>query len=146
MFRSVPSLLYNNKDEKQRRAAHIVYDSSSDEVTSSLLCSKRETIVTPLHSDKNIAEPVTSQGVFSPNGQLVCLGRAPRRIVRNPLRELTSCPSAPRTADSIPRLFQSPALISDAVRRLVLTPQNSRVSGGDTQRGEHGDNILHITT
>jgi hypothetical protein len=30
--------------------------------------SKREPIVTPLHSDKNIAEPVTSQGVFGPNG------------------------------------------------------------------------------
>jgi hypothetical protein len=29
--------------------------------------SKREHIVTPLHSDKNIAEPVTSQGVFGPN-------------------------------------------------------------------------------
>jgi len=58
-------LLYGNEDEKQRRTAHIVYDSSSDEETS-ILRSKR--IVTPLHSDKNIAEPVTSQGVFGPNG------------------------------------------------------------------------------
>jgi hypothetical protein len=46
----------------------MAYDSSSDEETSSLLRSKREAIVTPLHSDKNIAEPVTSQGVFGPNG------------------------------------------------------------------------------
>jgi hypothetical protein len=60
-------LLYGNEDEKQRRTAHIVYDSSSDE-EAPLLRSKREHIVTPLHSDKNIAEPVTSQGVFGPNG------------------------------------------------------------------------------
>ncbi|KAI0246490.1 hypothetical protein BJV78DRAFT_1254306, partial [Lactifluus subvellereus] len=101
-------------------------------------------IVRPLHSDKNIVEPVTSPGVFRPNGQLVCLSRAPPRIVRIPLHELTSCPSTPRTADSIARLFQSPALISDAVRRLVLIPRDSCVYGGDTQRGEHGANILHI--
>ena len=62
-------LLYGNEDEKQRRTAHIVYDSSSDEETTSILRSKRETIVAPLHSDKNIAEPVTSQGVFGPNGK-----------------------------------------------------------------------------
>jgi WD repeat-containing protein 59 len=61
-------LLYGNEDEKQRRTAHIVYDSSSDEDTTSILRLKRETIVAPLHSDKNIAEPVTSQGVFGPNG------------------------------------------------------------------------------
>ncbi|KAI0300131.1 hypothetical protein B0F90DRAFT_1725223 [Multifurca ochricompacta] len=138
-------LLYGNEDEKQRRTAHIDYDSSSDEDTTSLLRSKRETIVTPLHSDKNIAEPVTSQGVFGPNGQLVCFSRAPPRIVRNPLHELTSSPSAPRSVDSIPRLFQSPALISDAVRRLALASHDTRVSVGDTQRGE-GDNILHIMT
>jgi hypothetical protein len=60
-------LLYGNEDERQRRTAHIAYDSSSDEEMSSLMRSKRD-IVTPLHSDKNIAEPVTSQGVFGPNG------------------------------------------------------------------------------
>jgi WD repeat-containing protein 59 len=63
-------LLYGNEDEKQRRTAHIVYDSSSDEETTPVLCSKRETIVVPLHSDKNIAEPVTSQCVFGPNGMV----------------------------------------------------------------------------
>jgi hypothetical protein len=61
-------LLYGNEDEKQRRTAHIAYDSSSDEETS-LPRSKREPIATPLHSYKNIAEPVTSQGVFGPNGE-----------------------------------------------------------------------------
>lgn len=61
-------LLYGNEDERQRRTAHIIYDSSSDEETTSLPRSKREPIVTPLHSEKNIAEPVTSQGVFGPNG------------------------------------------------------------------------------
>jgi len=62
-------LLYGNEDEKQRRTAHIVYDSSSDEETS-LMRAKRERIVTPMHNlnEKNIAEPVTSQGVFGPNG------------------------------------------------------------------------------
>src|SRR5438309_8913174 len=42
-------LLYGNEDEKQRQTAHIVYDSSSDEETS-LMRSKRERIVTPLHN------------------------------------------------------------------------------------------------
>ncbi|KAI9438551.1 WD40-repeat-containing domain protein [Lactarius indigo] len=141
-------LLYGNEDERQRRTAHIDYDSSSDEETSSLLRSKRAAIIAPLHSDKNIAEPVTSQGVFGPNGQLVCFSRAPPRIVRNPLHELTSSPSASRPvpADSIPRLFQSPALISDAVRRLARASHDSRISGSDAQRRENGDNILHIMT
>ena len=61
-------LLYGNEDEKQRRTAHVVYDSSSDEESTFIMRSKQEPIVTPLHSDKNIAEPVTSQGVFGPNG------------------------------------------------------------------------------
>ena len=61
-------LLYGNEDERQRRTAHIDYDSSSDDDTTSVLRSKREAIIAPLHSDKNIAEPVTSQGVFGPNG------------------------------------------------------------------------------
>ncbi len=61
-------LLYGSEDEKQRRTAHVVYDSSSDDETTSIMRSKREPVVTPLHSDKNIAEPVTSQGVFGPNG------------------------------------------------------------------------------
>lgn len=78
-------------------------------------------------------------------GQLVCFSRAPPRIVRNPLHELTSSPSAPCSSESIPRLFQSPALISDAVRRLALASRDSRVSSGDAQRGD-GDNILHIMT
>ncbi|KAH9061149.1 hypothetical protein EDB87DRAFT_1722223, partial [Lactarius vividus] len=141
-------LLYGNEDERQRQTAHIDYDSSSDEETTSLPRSKRTAIIAPLHSDKNIAEPVTSQGVFGPNGQLVCFSRAPPRIVRNPLHELSSSPSASRPvpADSIPRLFQSPALISDAVRRLARASHDSRVSGSDAQRRENGDNILHIMT
>lgn len=81
----------------------------------------------------------------SRTGQLVCFSRAPPRIVRNPLHELTSSPSAPRQEDSIPRLFQSPALISDAVRRLALASRDSRVSNGDALRGD-GDNILHVMT
>ena len=61
-------LLYGNEDERQRRTAHIDYDSSSDDETTSVLRSKREAIMAPLYSDKNLAEPVTSQGVFGPNG------------------------------------------------------------------------------
>jgi hypothetical protein len=83
-------LLYGNEDEKQRRTAHIAYDSSSDEETS-LLRSKREPIATPLHSDKNLAEPVTSQGVFGPNGEsyqvtiegwLICPNNRPARLLQ----------------------------------------------------------------
>ncbi|KAI0258544.1 hypothetical protein BC834DRAFT_835341 [Gloeopeniophorella convolvens] len=141
-------LLYGNEDDKQRRAAHIDYDSSSDEDRVSLLRSESATVA-PLHSDKNIAEPVTSQGVFGPNGKsyLVCFSRAPPRIVRNPLHELASSPSGPsRSADSIPRLFQSPGLISDAVRRLTLASHDPRVPGTESRRGEDSDNILHIMT
>ncbi|KAH9074127.1 WD40-repeat-containing domain protein [Lactarius deliciosus] len=114
------------------RRLRMLRETRHDETTS-LLRSKRAAIIAPLHSDKNIAEPVTSQGVFGPNGkgQLVCFSRAPPRIV---------------PADSIPRLFQSPALISDAVRRLARASHDSRVSGSDAQRRENGDNILHIMT
>ena len=42
-------------------------------------------------------------------------------------------------------MFQSPALVSDAVRRLTLASRDSRVSSGDAQRGG-GDFILHIMT
>jgi hypothetical protein len=79
-------------------------------------------------------------------GQLVCFSRAPPRIVRNPLHELTASPSTSHPTESIPRLFQSPALIADAVKRLALASRDSRKSSGEAQRREDGDNILHIMT
>ncbi|KAG1808625.1 uncharacterized protein BJ212DRAFT_1382131 [Suillus subaureus] len=83
----------------------------------------RDFTVSLLRNNKNLAEPRTSQGVFGPNGELVCFFRAPPRIVRNPMNEMSASPAttpASRSSPSAQRLFQSPALLSDAVRRLDM--------------------------
>lgn len=57
------------------------------------------------------------------SGELVCFFRAPPRLVRNPLNELSASPVATpvsRASPSTQRLFQSPGLLSDAVRRLDM--------------------------
>ncbi|KAI0056151.1 hypothetical protein BV25DRAFT_1814563 [Artomyces pyxidatus] len=140
-------LLFGNEDEHERQPVHIDFDSSSDEEGTSQIRKGRDAAVA-MHNDKNIAEPVTSQGVFGPNGsQLVCFNRAPPRIVRNPMHELSVSPSGPsRSVESIPRLFQSPALISDAVRRLTVASHDQTFATSDPRRGENGGNILHIMT
>jgi hypothetical protein len=81
----------------------------------------------------------------------VCFSRAPPRIVRNPLNELSTSPSIPsRTktnsaSESIPRLFKSPALISDAVRHLVVASQDhAPAASASSSLADDGDNILHI--
>jgi hypothetical protein len=57
------------------------------------------------------------------SGELVRFLRAPPRVVRNPMNEISAPPTAipsSRSSPSAQRLFQSPALLSDAVRRLGM--------------------------
>ncbi|KAA1477857.1 hypothetical protein DENSPDRAFT_829305 [Dentipellis sp. KUC8613] len=141
-------LIFGNEDEHERMPVRMGFESSSEEDDDSVVRKGRSTDVVILHNDKNIAEPRTSQGVFGPNGELVCFNRAPPRIVRNPMHEFSAStsPSGGARSASIPRLFQSPALLSDAVRRLAVASQDRRVSAPHSRNPDEGDNILHIMT
>ena len=61
-------LLFRNEDQQERQTVHMGFESSSDEDESAMSRRGRDTGVTVLQNDKNIAEPRTSQGVFGPNG------------------------------------------------------------------------------
>ena len=65
-------LLFGNEDEKGGRGPlPLDSDSSSEDEDSPLVSRKsRDFTVTLLRSHKNLAEPITSQGVFAPNGKL----------------------------------------------------------------------------
>lgn len=163
-------LLFRNEDEHERQPLHMDFESSSDEESPSKVRRAKDAVTTDsFGAAKNIAEPRTSQGVFGPNGrsflevivlrslsrslfrntgQLVCFSRAPIRIVRNPMHELSVSPSIPqRPVESMPRLFQSPALLSDAVRRLTVASHDRQIATPDFHRGgDEGDSILTIMT
>ncbi|KDQ52927.1 hypothetical protein JAAARDRAFT_61692 [Jaapia argillacea MUCL 33604] len=106
---------------------------------------QREPIVAIVRNNKNLAEPRTSQGVFGPNGELVCFFQAPPRILRT-ARDVSASPSVTsRHDDGMPRLFQSPAIVSDAVRRLSLAALDR--SNASTPRGpDDTGNILRVMT
>ncbi|KAF8972462.1 hypothetical protein BDZ97DRAFT_1781105 [Flammula alnicola] len=137
----------------------------------------REITVSLLRNNKNLAEPRTSQGAFGPNGELICFFRAPPRIVRNVLRNLTTeverksqeetptpaqeqsqpPPTQPQQQQPQPQqqqqqqhqkssYFQSPALVSDAVRRLGLAATDRTVRPIDPRQPETGLNILRAMT
>ncbi|KAG6828743.1 hypothetical protein H0H92_006881 [Tricholoma furcatifolium] len=55
---------------------------------------------TTIKTVKNLVEPRTSQGVFGPNGELVCFFRSPTHAVRNVLRGLGDGPSASAASGS----------------------------------------------
>jgi hypothetical protein len=78
---------------------------------------------------------------------LVCFSRAPPRIVRNPLHDMSVSPSmrSHHGSDSMPRLFRAPALLSDALSQLDLAA-NDRVSTYSPRRPEDNTNILRIMT
>lgn len=78
----------------------------------------------------------------------MCFFRAPPRIVRNVLRDIEVSPAPGlRTSDHQPRLFQSPALLSDAVRRLGLAAADRIVPPLDLRRTDDGPgNILRTMT
>ncbi|KAG6890872.1 hypothetical protein C0992_012008 [Termitomyces sp. T32_za158] len=117
----------------------------------------RDVSTTALRTVKNLVEPRTSQGTFGPNGELVCFFRAPTRIVKNVLRglsdspatpseELISAPPPPADPAPAPRMFQSPSLLSDAVRRLSLSAKDRQQKVADMRRLGDRHNILRIMT
>ncbi|KIJ64123.1 hypothetical protein HYDPIDRAFT_112664 [Hydnomerulius pinastri MD-312] len=111
----------------------------------------RDFTVSLLRNNKNLAEPRTSQGVFGPNGELVCFFRAPPRIVRHHQvgggSDISASPAAAsRSSQSSSRFFQSPALLSDAVRRLGLAATDQRSDTVDSRRPGDSDNTLRIMT
>ena len=80
-------------------------------------------------------------------GQLVCFFRAPPRIVRNPLREISVSPSVNSRAADGARLFQSPALLSDAVKRLSSAAMDRESLSVERKRGDDAsipNNVLRI--
>ncbi|OAX43953.1 hypothetical protein K503DRAFT_730449 [Rhizopogon vinicolor AM-OR11-026] len=119
-------LLFGDEDERVGVPRGIDSESSNEEEDDAQKGGGRKSrdfTVSLLRNNKNLAEPRTSQGVFGPNGELVCFFRAPPRIVRNPKNEISASPAATpasRASPSAQRLFQSPALLSDAVRRLGM--------------------------
>jgi hypothetical protein len=67
--------------------------------------------------------------------------------VRNHLHDISVSPvDTSRRAETVPRLFQSPALLSDAVRRLGLAAGDRVFSTVDLRRVDDGENILRIMT
>ncbi|KAJ3761584.1 hypothetical protein EV360DRAFT_37518 [Lentinula raphanica] len=112
------------KDESAEDIEHLAYLGShmerDDEVTMLMM-----------RNHKNLAEPRTCQGSFGPNGELVCFFRAPPRIVRNANSLMSHSRSPARNHSNFDReslnfeTFQrSPALVSDAVRRLTLAARD----------------------
>ena len=77
-------------------------------------------------------------------GELICFFRAPPRIVRNPLHEMSASPSL-RAQESAPRIFRAPASLSDAINHLTVA-SNDRVPSNTSRRTEDAANILRIMT
>jgi WD repeat-containing protein 59 len=80
-------------------------------------------------------------------GELVCFWRAPGRMGRvfgNPLQGLS--PTKPsRVAEPVARIFQSPALISDAVRRLGMASTDRSLKLLE-RRPDDGSGVLRTMT
>ncbi|CCM03390.1 uncharacterized protein FIBRA_05520 [Fibroporia radiculosa] len=139
-------LLMGDEDDTAGRHPGMDSESSSDEDAPKPPRTRRGASFSLLRSDKNLAEPRTSQGVFSVNGALVCFFRAPPRIVRNPMREISVSPSLPsHSMDTAPRLFRSPVFLSDAVRLLSHAAQD-RDEVVDLRPADDANNILRIMT
>ncbi|KAI0635452.1 hypothetical protein C8Q77DRAFT_1217270 [Trametes polyzona] len=139
-------LLFGDQQENSARHANVDSDWSSDEEAPTT--NKGDNALSSLRNNKNLAEPRTSQGVFCANGQLVCFDNAPPRIVRNPLREISISPSvSSRPGEAPARIFQSPALLSDAVRRLANAAKDRSSPSTERKRDEDDnpvDNVLRI--
>ncbi|KAJ7473277.1 hypothetical protein FB451DRAFT_290628 [Mycena latifolia] len=155
-------LRFLSEGEKSGRPHAMDSESSDDEGEGGTHISRKTRAVSLLRSHKNLAEPRTSQGTFGPNGELVCFFRAPPRIVRHVLRDLSISASPAKTVSDIPttnhdsidmsaehapaRVFRSPALVADAVRRLSLAATDRIVKPLDPRRPQDGDHILRIMT
>ncbi|KAK7061016.1 hypothetical protein VNI00_000751 [Paramarasmius palmivorus] len=141
-------LLLGIEDEQAEAPLLLESESSSDEdgrpqpkrMTSSLI-----------RNSKNLAEPRTSQGTFGPNGELVCFFAAPPRIIRSLPHGLSKSPSKSsdnaeeRAEDSPSRIFQSPTLVTDAIRRLS-SAASDRLPKAEVRRSESGEQLTRIMT
>ncbi|EKM55335.1 uncharacterized protein PHACADRAFT_255888 [Phanerochaete carnosa HHB-10118-sp] len=136
-------LLFGDEDTSSR-APSLDSASSSEDELGIITRRPKEGTTSLLRSDKNLAEPRTSQGVFGPNGELVCFFRAPPRIVKNIGREISTSPSPAPQGEATPRLFWSPVLLSDAMRRLALAANDREVESVDMKRAENAHSILRI--
>ncbi|KAJ2933260.1 hypothetical protein H1R20_g3837, partial [Candolleomyces eurysporus] len=148
--------------EDHEGRAPIIDSESSDDEQHDDKGTGKELTVSILRTHKNLAEPRTSQGTFGPNGELICFFRAPPRIVRNVLRGLSDASPKPNLEEQQPnanpqppsdqqqpqqsRLFQSPALVSDAIRRLSLAAKDRIVQPIDPRKPENDLNILRTMT
>ncbi|THV07254.1 hypothetical protein K435DRAFT_848204 [Dendrothele bispora CBS 962.96] len=138
-------LLYHNEDEK----ADITFGSESSDDDEPSSKKEKEVTMSLLRNNKNLAEPRTSQGSFGPNGRPFL---APPRLVRNVVSNLSITPSKnPETPSAggdepVPRLFQSPSLVSDAIRRLSLAATDRASKSVESRRAESGDHITRIMT
>ncbi|KAM5543752.1 hypothetical protein V8D89_002369 [Ganoderma adspersum] len=134
-------------DQQEDNGHHAAIDSEGSSEDEMPAARRGDPAAATLRSDKNLAEPRTSQGVFGVNGQLVCFFRAPPRIVRNPLREISVSPSVNSRAADGARLFQSPALLSDAVKRLSSAAMDRESLSMERKRGDDTsipNNVLRI--
>ncbi|KZT12899.1 uncharacterized protein LAESUDRAFT_719207 [Laetiporus sulphureus 93-53] len=140
-------LLFGDDGEQIGRRPGIESESSSDEEGIPSTRTRGRPSFSSVRNDKNLAEPRTSQGVFGVNGELICFSRAPPRIVRNPMREMSESPSlAPHGADASFGLFHSPALVSDAIRNLGYAARDRDNESVELQQAEDANNILRIMT
>ncbi|KAI5119541.1 hypothetical protein M0805_008527 [Coniferiporia weirii] len=93
----------------------------------------------------NLAEPRSSQGVFGPNGQLVCIFRSLPRLVKAVPQDLSAAPAiTSRETDGVPRLFRSPLQLADAVRRLAVAANDHSYDFLDSRDPEDMENVLRI--
>lgn len=136
-------LLFGDEDTSSR-APSLDSESSSEDELGITARRPKEGTTSLLRSDKNLAEPRTSQGVFGPNGELVCFFRAPPRIVKNIGRDISASPSPGAHSETTPRLFWSPILLSDAMRRLAVAANDREVESVDMRRAENAHSILRI--
>ena len=160
-------LLFGDENEQVGIPVDMRSESSSEEDEGPTTRKSRDFTVSLLRNNKNLAEPRTSQGIFGPNGktfvftpynhyshdasrteELICFFRAPPRIVRpHPVDGGNELSSSPAAASRSPhsRLFQSPALLSDAVRRLGLAATDQRPEV-DSRRPGDSEHTLRIMT
>ncbi|KAL0575974.1 hypothetical protein V5O48_006008 [Marasmius crinis-equi] len=146
-------LLFRNEDEQAEVPLQLDSESSSDDDGTGIPKLTRRATSTLLRNSKNLAEPRTSQGTFGPNGELVCFYAAPPRIIRSgtttngstvvsPPRSSKGLPDE-KSDESGPRMYQSPSLVMEAVRRLSFAasdrPLKTEARRSDSSEHAGGD-------
>ncbi|KAK1232910.1 hypothetical protein PQX77_003923 [Marasmius sp. AFHP31] len=144
-------LLFRNEDEQAEVSLQLDSESSSDEDASGAPKARRATSAL-LRNSKNLAEPRTSQGTFGPNGELVCFFAAPPRIIRganahdstSPAKTSQGLPEE-KNDDAGPRMYQSPALVLEAVRRLS-SAASDRPLKAEIRRSDSSEHVTRLMT